>query len=61
MGRTLTDPEAAAARRVAASTLLGTTALAEALAPLDLGRVEAALDTLDDVVRATRAGRRPGR
>jgi DNA-binding MarR family transcriptional regulator len=38
------------ARRVAASTLLDTAALADAVAQLDLERVGAALDTLDDVV-----------
>jgi len=48
------------ARRVAASTLLDTAALAEALAQLSPERVEAALETLDDVVRARRAARLRG-
>jgi hypothetical protein len=43
------------ARRVAAATLLDTAALAEALARLSPERVEAALDTLDEVLRARRA------
>jgi DNA-binding MarR family transcriptional regulator len=49
----------AGSRRVAASTLLDTAALAEALAHLDPERIRAALDTLDDVVRVRRAARRP--
>jgi DNA-binding MarR family transcriptional regulator len=48
------------ARRVAAATLLDTDALAEALARLDPRRVEAALDTLDDVVLTARRRPRPG-
>jgi DNA-binding MarR family transcriptional regulator len=43
------------ARRVAASTLLDTTALADTLARLSTERVEAALETLEEVVRARRA------
>lgn len=45
------------ARRVAAATLLDTAALAEALGRLSRKRVEAALDTLDEVLRARRATR----
>ena len=43
------------ARRAAASTVLDTAALAEALARVGPERVEAALDTLAEVLRARRA------
>ena len=45
------------ARRVAAATLLDTAALADALARLSPERVGAALDVLDEVLRARRAAR----
>ncbi|HYW26032.1 MAG TPA: MarR family winged helix-turn-helix transcriptional regulator [Terriglobales bacterium] len=45
-------------RRVAASTLLDTGALAETLAKLSTERVEAALETLEEVVRVRRGARR---
>ena len=49
------------ARRVAASTLLDTGALAQALALVSSDRVEAALETLEEVVRVRRAARLQGR